>query len=233
MKIIILAAGQGTRLDLTKPAPKTLTCLIDGRTILDHQLDGLKLYADLADLIVVIGFQYQLLLEAYPDLMYVYNPDFSKENTAKSLLRAASKVKEDLLFINADVVFHPNALKALLNYRDTAMMVTKESLDEEAVKYLSDPTGAIIEVSKQVQNPQGEAVGINYFSKKDLTKFLFHLGQCQKGDYFEKAIESFIREGGHVQSIPVLSSQVTEIDFPEDLIHANKLISLWTKSKIV
>ena len=40
MKIIILAAGVGSRLG--KAHPKTLTPLINGKSILSHQIDGLR-----------------------------------------------------------------------------------------------------------------------------------------------------------------------------------------------
>ena len=39
MRVVILAAGRGTRLG--KPYPKTLTTLKDGKSILSHQIEGI------------------------------------------------------------------------------------------------------------------------------------------------------------------------------------------------
>ena len=44
MKVIILAAGVGSRLG--KSAPKSLTKLVDGKSILQHQIEGLTKYID-------------------------------------------------------------------------------------------------------------------------------------------------------------------------------------------
>ena len=40
IQVVILAAGMGTRLE--KPWPKPLTPLLDGRTIMQQQIENLK-----------------------------------------------------------------------------------------------------------------------------------------------------------------------------------------------
>lgn len=227
MKIVILAAGKGSRLDRKDEAPKALTKLSDGRSILQQQLEHLNCYLSLHDVVVVIGYHYEKILAAFPHLLYVYNPDYASENTSKSLLRAVKKIDEDLLFLNGDVVFHPTVIKTLLNFQGSAMIVKNGVTGEEEVKYRSNQEGVITEVSKQVISAQGEAVGINFISKKDLPCLLFHLEQCAATDYFERAIEGCIQEGLQIHALPVDPAYVSEIDFPEDLVHANELIKHW------
>lgn len=227
MKIIILAAGMGTRLDQNTPAPKALTELANGQSILETQLHALSQYLSLQDVIVAVGFHYEQVIEAFPDLLYSYNPDFRKQNTAKSLLRAARKVKDDLLFLNGDLVFHPHALKSLLNYKGNGVLVVPGSCGEEEIKYQTDAQGILTAISKQTKG-QGEAVGLNFIKKEDLPLFLFHLEQCAENDYFEKAMEKTILEGVKYQAIPVEKHHACEIDFPEDLERANKLLKEWT-----
>ena len=55
MKVIILAAGVGSRLG--KAHPKTLTALIDGKSILAHQIDGLRHNVNLNDIYVIVGYK--------------------------------------------------------------------------------------------------------------------------------------------------------------------------------
>lgn len=228
MKIIILAAGIGSRLDLEKPAPKTLTKLNNNQTILETQLSTLSQYLSLQDVIVAVGFHYEEVIGAYPDLLYSYNPDFRTQNTAKSLLRAARKVKDDLLFLNGDLIFHPHALKSLLNYKNNSVLVAPGICGEEEIKYKIDKEGNITEISKQTKNGAGEAVGLNFIKKEDLPLFLFHLEQCQENDYFEKAMEKSLQEGVKFQAIPIARRHACEIDFPEDLKHANELLKEWS-----
>lgn len=228
MKAIILAAGQGSRLSL--PAdhlPKPLTQLANGLSILELQLKTLAKEISLHDLLIVVGYHKEEIMDRFPDLLYVYNPDYAAENTAKSLLRALHKCQDDVLWLNGDVVFHPSALKAVLAARRTSMLVNEGPVGEEEVKYRCDKQGKILEVSKQVAAPQGEALGINFCASKDLVHLKTNLAKCASQDYFEKGIELCIEEGIEVWRVPIASHLCTEIDFPEDLEKANALLQSW------
>lgn len=225
MKIVILAAGAGTRLG--ENIPKPLTRLANGKSILEMQLEAIARYASLNDVWVIVGYKKELIMDAFPNLLYVYNPDYAIENTAKSLLRAVRKIDEDLLWINGDVVFHPSVLETILNSKKSSMVVNIGSVGDEEVKYRTNSKRKILEVSKEVQNPEGEALGLNYFSQTDLGLLKQNLTKCTKQDYFEKAIESCIEDGLDIWSIPVDSSLCTEIDFHEDLHLANHRLTDW------
>lgn len=226
MKIVILAAGKGSRLE-NATLPKPLTPLANGKSILAQQLYNLSLYFSLHQVVVVIGYRKEMIMEQFPDLEYVYNPLFAEENTAKSLLRALKKIEEDVLWLNGDVVFHPATLAALANRECSCMVVNEGRVGEEEVKYKIDPSGAISEVSKTVEGAQGEALGINFFKIQDLNLLRQELEKCLPSDYFEKAIECCIQKGLRVEAAVVGADQCTEIDFPEDLARANQLIKKW------
>lgn len=226
MKVVILAAGKGSRLG-THAAPKPLTELVSGQSILEHQLEGLSLCTSLNNVMVVVGYHKEEIMERFPDLLYVYSPNFAKENTSKSLLRALEKCDEDVLWLNGDVVFHPSVLKLMLEQPRTAMMVNKGIVGEEEVKYRQDEKGRVLEVSKHVKHPEGEALGINYVAHQDLALLRSQLENCEASDYFEKAIERCIEEGMVVWSVVVEHALCTEIDFPEDLERANAMLRSW------
>lgn len=226
MKVIILAAGKGSRLG-DPHLPKPLTPLGNGKSILAHQLENLSPHISLDRVILVVGYHKEKIMEQFPDLLFVYNPDFAKENTSKSLLRALRKVDEDLLWLNGDVVFHPTILAELLKSKKSCMVVNEGPVGEEEVKYLANTEGKILEVSKHVQQPQGEALGINFFKAQDLGVLRQMLGICKENDYFEKGIELAIQQGLDVRPHIIDSSYCTEIDFPEDLARANQLMQRW------
>lgn len=104
------------------------------------------------------------------------------------------------------------------------MVVNVGPVGEEEVKYRQDSHGKILEVSKQVTQPQGEALGINFCTKENLSQLCQGLERCAANDYFEKGIEYCIRDGMHVWSVPVAANMCVEVDFPEDLIRANTLL---------
>jgi choline kinase len=227
MNVVILAAGKGTRLCSTDHLPKPLTSLENGQTLLGRQLECLAEFVPLSSVIVVVGYHKEAIMERYPELLYVVNPQFESENTSKSLLKALRHCQGDVLWLNGDVVFHPSVIDAALATRDTAMVVNAGPVGDEEVKYRADDHGYIVEVSKRVEDADGEALGINYVSESDLPLLADELEKCAANDYFEKGIEGCIARGMHVRSVVVGRDDCTEVDFPEDLQRANTLLQGW------
>ena len=225
MKIIILAAGIGSRLG--NPFPKPLTPLNGGKSIMETQVQNLSEHFNKHDISVVVGFKKELIMEKFPDLTYIYNQYFDATNTSKSLLKALQKNRnEDVLWLNGDVVFDPELLKAIkqeIEKKNSFVSVNHSRVAEEEVKYtLRD--GFVNELSKQVKNGLGEAVGINYVSQKDLPVLVSQLENCDDNDYFERGIELAIQnEGMKVKAIDISQFRCMEIDFKEDLDQANNL----------
>ena len=226
MKIVILAAGIGSRLG--NPYPKTLTTLKNGQKILEHQIGNLTQYFNKYDIMVVVGFKKELIMEEQPDLLFIYNPDFDQTNTSKSLLRALYKCKsESVLWLNGDVVFEPEVIIKLLKTiekEQSFVAVNNSAVGDEEVKYSLTGEGFISEISKQVVNAPGEAVGINFISSGHINSFIQSLEQCGPNDYFEKGLELSIRRDG-IDILPVDISEFKciEVDFREDLDNANTI----------
>lgn len=220
MKIIILAAGIGSRLG--KPHPKALTLLSNGRSIMQNQIKGLLRYVDIDDIYIVVGFKKELIMEAFPELTFVYNDYFDTTNTSKSLLKALKKNRnDDVIWINGDVVFDHAVIDRLIKTPGSCMAVNNEKVGEEEVKYTLADNGTILEVSKQVERPRGEAVGLNKLIAADIPVMLEMLEQCRDNDYFEKAIETGIPLGLNMYPVDISDLICTEIDFEEDLRRVN------------
>ena len=227
MKIVILAAGIGSRLG--NPFPKPLTPLNSGKTIMQNQVDNLSACFNADDINLIVGFKKELIMEEFPDLTYIYNPVFDQTNTSKSLLRGLKKCKGNgVLWLNGDVVFEEKVLDKLKPYIDkdeSFVAVNNSAVAEEEVKYTVNENGYINEISKTVKNALGEAVGINYISSNDVNKLIAYLEKCGDNDYFERGIEMAI-EANELQILPVNISEFMcmEVDFEEDLKAVNKMI---------
>lgn len=226
MKVVILAAGKGSRLG-DPYLPKPLTVLVDGKSILQHQIEALLTLAPPQDIVVVVGFAKELIMTAFPQLTFVENPQFAEENTSKSLLRALQTIDDDVLWLNGDVVCLPSILKKAAHFGKNGMVVNVGKVAEEEVKYSCSNRGEILHVSKELTNGLGEAVGINCLQKKDLPLFCKCLEQCHPGDYFEKAIELAIAAGMSFWPLTINTAHCVEVDFAEDLTRANKLLKTW------
>ncbi|CAB4754097.1 MAG: NTP transferase domain-containing protein [Actinobacteria bacterium] len=222
---VILAAGMGTRLG--KPWPKPLTPLIDGRTIMRQQLDNLTtVFGDNLRVTTVVGFKLELILEAFPNVSYIYNENYDQTNTNRSLLKALRLAPPGgVLWMNGDVVFDSEVLvraQELIDTDQSFICVNTSAVGEEEVKYTIDDHGFVALLSKQVNNALGEAVGINYVSGSDRANLILGLAACEDSDYFERGIEITIaQDGTKVIPLDITDLFAVEVDFEEDLSRAN------------
>lgn len=227
MDIIILAAGIGSRLG--NPFPKPLTVLKTGKSIMLSQIDSLTSAFPYDHITAVVGFKKDMIMEMFPDLIFIYNNEFDTTNTSMSLLRALRKVRNSgALWLNGDVVFDKGVLdkiKPLIKSETSFVCVNKSRVGEEEVKYTIDKKGFIKELSKKAKKALGEAVGINYISRKDLKTLVKRLAECDPKDYFERGIELAIEKDG-LKIIPADISEFNciEVDFKQDLEKANELL---------
>lgn len=224
MKIIILAAGMGSRLG--NPFPKPLTVLKNGKSIMGMQIENIATHYDIDDINVVVGFKKNLIMERFPELTYIYNPFFDRTNTSKSLLRALKKNKDkSVLWFNGDVVFDAKLLDILNEYiekNESFVAVNTSKVGEEEVKYTLE-NGYIKALSKTVKHGLGEAVGINFISSNDVETFINRLEECTNNDYFERGLEIAIEKDNlKINAVDISKFNCMEIDFVEDLNEVNK-----------
>lgn len=221
MFAVILAAGIGARLG--QRVPKPLTALASGQRIMDLQLRHVGHFVDPDRILVVVGYKKELIMEAHPRLLYVYNPLFDTTNTAVSLHLALRKTGDaDVLILNGDVVCDQGVIARLLQSASSAMAVNRAAVGAEEIKYALDATGAIKAVSKSVTEPLGEALGVNLFRAEDVAQLRVGLEQCGPDDYFERGIEYAIDAGLRLLPVDVSDLHCVEVDFPEDLARADQ-----------
>jgi choline kinase len=229
VQIVILAAGMGTRLGRSQP--KTLTVLDDGRSILQQQLDGIRsTFGAGASITAVVGYECQQIMQAAPDLLFAYNPDFASTNTSRSLLRALRTSRPGgVLWLNGDVVFEPAVLEAtadLVRAGQSFVCVDTSTVADEEVKYTLDEEGFVQGLSKTVVGGLGEAVGINHVSAEDKPMLIEHLARCADGDYFERGMETAIDEAGlKFWPVDISAYSAVEVDFESDLERANQSLA--------
>ena len=118
-RAVILAAGKGNRLlPLTAELPK---CLVEvgGQPLLERALHALASQG-VAEAVIVVGYKGEVVRErigacfAGVDIRYVEAPDFETTNNVRSLWDARDCLDQDVLLLEADVVFDPAVIGALL-----------------------------------------------------------------------------------------------------------------------
>ena len=215
----------GTRLG--RPWPKPLTPLADGRTIMQQQMDNItQVFGPSARVTTVVGFKLELILEAFPNVTYVYNEAYDQTNTNRSLLKALRLSSPGgVLWMNGDVVFDPQVLarvQPLMEQDVSFICVNTAAVGDEEVKYTVDADGNVALLSKKVENALGESVGINFVAARDRDALVRGLEACADDDYFERGIEIAIETTGLiVKPVDISDLFAVEVDFEDDLSRAN------------
>ncbi|MCT4613298.1 MAG: phosphocholine cytidylyltransferase family protein [Marinifilaceae bacterium] len=234
MRAVILAAGIGSRLG--NPFPKPLTPLANGKTIMQQQIENLSEIIPIENISIVVGFKKDLIMDAFPEANFIYNNIFDQTNTSKSLLKALIKFPEDsVLWFDGDVVFDKEIIKLFKTKIDQNISfaaVNNSKVGEEEVKYTLDEEHNIAEISKEVENGLGEAVGMNFISSKDIKTLINRLQECDANDYYEKGMEESIKKDNvKFQALDISQYNCVEVDFKEDLNYVNEIINKDVRSK--
>lgn len=227
MKAIILAAGIGSRLG--KSHPKPLTLLANGETILSRQIDILSKYLGEKNIILVVGFKKELIIEKFPEITFVENNMYKNTNTAKSLLLGMENLNsEDIIWLNGDVFFDKKIIQIIMKFNGSGMAVNTNNVSDEEIKYSINKEGYIDKVSKKNDEALGEAVGINKINRKYINLLRNSLKECNNNDYFERGLELSIKQGLKLSPININQYFCMEIDYQSDY----KAVNSYLESKV-
>jgi choline kinase len=234
MKAIILAAGRGMRLNEGRSSiPKSME-MIGDQSIIHYQIDQC-LKNGINKFVVVVGYEKVMLtqhvLKKVNSSMvhFVENQIYEETNTLYSLYLARKYFSEDFIYFNADVFFHPELLRKIVNESGISeLLVEKKACGEEEVKVLIEED-RIVEIHKQIDPKQaaGEFIGIGKFAHRDLPAFAeaLELGvqTGQHNNYFEYAV-NMISSFCDLQAVYTDGLPCIEIDFQDDLKRAREEI---------
>ena len=231
MKAIILAAGVGKRLGtVAKGRPK---CLVEvgGQSLLSRHLDNLSSLGIL-QVVIVVGYELQQIRQAVAsssfsgNVQFVVNEQFTR-GSITSLWEARHEIDEDVVIMDADVLYHPDILRRLVESSFLNALLVDETVSQQTEECMvAVQRERVIKLSKRLPSQYdfiGEGVGFLKVGKADGATLLQSVEEPIKAglldmeyedalqDFFEKAVVSYERIGG----LPWV-----EIDFPEDIERA-------------
>ena len=109
MKVVINAGGKGTRINSLHPNIPKPMIKINNKPILEYQINQLKKYG-FKDIIIITGHLGNIIEDYFEDgkefgVNIFYHRESSPLGTAGALLELREILKEDFLFIFADIIF--------------------------------------------------------------------------------------------------------------------------------
>lgn len=165
-RAIILAAGRGSRLrPYTDDRPKCLI-EIDGRTLIERQIESLA-ECGVSDVVAVVGYQADLVRRVVGSrVRYIENSRYRDTNSLYSLWLAIEELRDGALVINSDVLAAPLLFERLCRAGAAdAVLVDRDQVCgvEEMRVIIRD--GLVVDFGKnlRVERCDGENVGMVKF----------------------------------------------------------------------
>ena len=240
MKMIILAAGQGTRLrPLTNDKPK---CMVDynEKPIIDSILESAS-RCNLSDIVIVNGYKKEVLEHHLKDkdIKFITNHDYDKTNMVSTLFCAKDFMNDDLIISYADIIYKKEILDKLIASEDDFSVVVDKDwkrlwdarmenpLDDAETLKIKD--GYIYELGKKPENYEdieGQYIGLIKISKNIIEKVIkfyecldkngLYNGKDFSNMYMTSLIQMISDNLVHVKPIYINGGWI-EIDSIEDL----------------
>lgn len=185
MKVIILAAGQGTRLrPLTDDRPKCMV-EVNGKSIIERQLSvmhncGIRE----EDITIVAGYKGEALQKLFRDtgMSIIRNNDYENTNMVCSLMCAREIMEsgDDILISYGDIIYSEEVLRTILGSEEEASVVVDdgwysywsercENPLDDAETLLFDEDSYLIEIGQKttdLNKVQSQYIGLMRFKGK-------------------------------------------------------------------
>ena len=237
-KAIVLSAGKGSRLlPLTADRPK---CLIDlnGRSLLEWQLDALQ-GAGVADILVVTGFAEHLVVDVAArrsGVRTLFNPFYHVADNLGSVWMARAELDRDTLLLNGDTLVSSRLLERVLRAGAGPIAVTvdeKEDYDADDMKVLRDGD-RLLRIGKALEAGlyNAESIGLLAFRGEGPRLFADQVDKMMRRPdgtrrWYLRAIDALAQAGADVRTVSIRGEEWQEVDFPEDVEAAKALTARW------
>ena len=249
MRVIILAAGMGSRLrPLTNDKPKCMIKLFN-ETLIERQI---KIFhsCNINDITIVTGYRNEMI--DIPDVNYVKNENYETTNMNESLFCALEPSNSHVLVTYSDIVFEQKIIQQMLEITDGIRLAVnlnwKKYYQNRKNHPLSEAENVLVEngrilqirknISKSLENQQiGEFLGIMMLSSEHVKILLerysylkknhigaFHNSSSLSNAYITDMLQEIINCGINVNPV-FTEGRWFEIDTPEDLKNVEKLIN--------
>jgi len=230
MKVVILAAGMGTRLrPLTNNIPKSLLN-IGGKTLLDNQITAIR-DCNIKNVLIVTGYlshKIENYIEKYHNdinIEIVYNPFYEITNNLISFWLALKHIDGDFILVNGDDLFKSDVLRKLKEADGNIVMVIdrKKTYSEEDMKVVTK-NNKVIKVSKRIplDEANGESIGMIKFSGDGVNKIKEKLDKMVRlkenhNVFYLQALQELMDDGYEIKYVEIPEDHWAEIDVHTDL----------------
>jgi len=229
MKVIIIAAGMGSRLkEMTKYLPKPLLEIENGKSIIQREIDTLR-EVGFEDIVIVRGYQKDKF--TIPNIKYYDNDAYTENNILESLFYAEEAMEDGFICTYADSVFSKDIFQRVLDAPYDICIGVEPNWKKRYESRNDHPT----DEAELVKIKAGKIMSLSKFCNPDYHRAK-ESGSCRftEGQRFHDAVsirkayltdmfQELIDRGYPIHAVMVNHGWV-EIDTQQDYEYAQELI---------
>jgi len=237
VKAVVLAAGEGARLQpITLTRPKHLIS-IGGKPILEHCLTAIKA-CGISEIVIVVHYMAEAIREYFGSgeklglkIEYAYQKGVLGTGNAAGV--AEPYVDGDFLLVYGDLLFTAEALKKVLETHNrkkpsaTLSVVHVERPEDYGIVELKDDgrVKRIIEKPRREEAPTNLANAGLYVFSPEIFEKVKRISASSRGEWeITDAIELLIKEEKPVFAVEISKDEWFDIGRPWDLLEANRWV---------
>lgn len=223
MKVLLLAAGRGTRISRYLSGNPKCTVDIGNEKLIEYTI---KMFnkKGITDIAIVLGYKSNIIKETLKNynIKYYINPFFDVTNSIASAWFAKDFIcNDDIIIMNADVFLEEKLIDYILYNKKTNLMYADGSRKEEADYKFKYENGILIKYGKELTGDDisGEYVGIGKFNAEFLKLFIKKLDEMINTQQHSVWWENVVYEISKTQEINVDDIKGmfwAEVDYIED-----------------
>lgn len=237
MKAVVLAAGEGVRLQpLTLTRPKHLI-KVGGKPILEHCLDAVKA-CGINEIIIVVNYMAEAIREYFGSgegfgLKIEYAKQLAVLGTGNAVSAVEPYVQEDFVLIYGDLLFTSEALRKVLslyNAKKPAAALTVvpvERPEDYGIVELEAEGGVkrVVEKPSLGETPSNLANAGLYVFSMEIFEKAKRISASSRGEWeITDAIELLLKEGKPVFAAEIPRDGWFDVGRPWDLLEANRWV---------
>lgn len=225
MKILIMAAGRGTRISRHIHGKPKCCIEFDGETII-HRTVRILTEMKIGEIGIVTGYQTGEVQKAIGEsqVAHFYNPFFDVTNSIASMWFARDffSTAEDVMIMNGDLFIEPQLIEAIRHETRLPVLLADSSRTAEADYRFTWEGDLLKRYGKGIPDDEasGEYVGIGKIDKRFILKFINRMDEMinaqQNGKWWEDVLYSFIGTGTDIFVKDINGIFWAEVDYVED-----------------
>jgi len=234
MKVLIMAAGVGSRISRHLQGQPKCCVDIDGKPLIKHTFELLK-KKGFTDIALVTGYQEKYIHQALEGFSYTryFNPFYRVANSISSVWFARNFLdsNENIMIMNGDVFMEEQILDIVLNEKRSPVMLSDSSRINDADYRFNWEDDKLKKYGKELTNDEttGEYVGIGILKTNDITAFKQGvIDAISSEDYncwWEDIIYRTVNKGSDVFVKNIAGTFWAEVDYIEDYARIKEFIS--------